>query len=245
MSLKFTDADWELDAYVVVFASILLEWRINKRWWHNVRSTSQLQQMTQVFSGKCCFVFICSLIWKLCYWVDCWDHFCKIYCLSSNNFYCKIGPIQGFLVAFMEKYFLIPFRLCLALWLFRKKLDLSKRNMIDMKNMKKPRVKRVSYLGGHKLCLFRSKQVFVYNTRVVLEDQDEQMECYQLIEDRIGEPVEKLYYCVPGMPLSTGIRWIEDDVDYAFWLDTGEENGEIAVYADNSGMTLDECKVKP
>ncbi|KAL4560686.1 hypothetical protein LXL04_032839 [Taraxacum kok-saghyz] len=65
-------------------------------------------------------------------------------------------------------------------------------------------------------------------------------ECYQLIEDRTGEPVEKLYYCVPGMPLSTGIRWIEDDVDYAFWLDTGEENGEIAVYADNSGMTLDE-----
>ncbi|KAL4563823.1 hypothetical protein LXL04_027871 [Taraxacum kok-saghyz] len=59
-------------------------------------------------------------------------------------------------------------------------------------------------------------------------------ECYQLIEDRIGEPVEKLYYCVPGMPLSTGIRFIEDD------LDTGEENGEIAVYADNSGMTLDE-----
>ena len=65
-------------------------------------------------------------------------------------------------------------------------------------------------------------------------------QCYQLIEDRTGEPVEKLYYCVPGMPLSTGIRWIEDDVDYAFFLDTGEENGEIAVYADNSGMALDE-----
>ncbi|KAL4581649.1 hypothetical protein LXL04_006175 [Taraxacum kok-saghyz] len=78
--------------------------------------------------------------------------------------------------------------------------------------------------------------VFVYNTGVVLEDQEERM----LIEDRTVEPVEKLYYCVPGMPLSTGIGWIEDDVDYAFWLDTGEENGEIAVYADNSGMTLDE-----
>ncbi|KAL4559625.1 hypothetical protein LXL04_031768 [Taraxacum kok-saghyz] len=65
-------------------------------------------------------------------------------------------------------------------------------------------------------------------------------ECYQLIEDRTDEPVEKLYYCVPGMPLSTGIRWIDYDVDYAFWLDTGEENGEIAVYADNSGMALDE-----
>ncbi|KAL4573447.1 hypothetical protein LXL04_020255 [Taraxacum kok-saghyz] len=80
---------------------------------YNVRSTSQLQQMTQV---------------------DCWDHFCKIYCLSSNNFYCKIGPIQGFLVAFMEKYFFNPFQIMFGFvgqfWVFTKTVKILSRFVV-------------------------------------------------------------------------------------------------------------------
>ena len=71
-------------------------------------STSQQQQLYPVTSGKCWFVFICIIIWKLCYQIACSDHFWKKNCLYPNNFYCKIRPNQksAWVFEFLEFFLL-------------------------------------------------------------------------------------------------------------------------------------------
>ncbi|KAL4577023.1 hypothetical protein LXL04_013124 [Taraxacum kok-saghyz] len=62
------------------------------------------------------------------------------------------------------------------------------------------------------------------------------------LERFIGETFEKLYYSQRNRPFKTGIRYIEDDVDYAMFLDTGFEAPEvpISIYLDHSGDGLAE-----
>ena len=62
------------------------------------------------------------------------------------------------------------------------------------------------------------------------------------LERFTGETFEKLYYSQRNRPFKTGIRYIEDDVDYAMFLDTGFEAPEdpISIYLDHSGDGLAE-----
>lgn len=57
-----------------------------------------------------------------------------------------------------------------------------------------------------------------------------------------GQDFEKVYYRHRGRPLSTGIRWLENDLDYAFFLDTAYEEPDelISVYLDHSGDGLED-----
>ncbi|KAL4571327.1 hypothetical protein LXL04_018085 [Taraxacum kok-saghyz] len=66
--------------------------------------------------------------------------------------------------------------------------------------------------------------------------------CMTFLERFTGEPFEKLFYCLRNRPLSTGIRFIEDDVDYAHFLDTAYEEPEnpISIYLDHSGDGLED-----
>ncbi|KAL4562553.1 hypothetical protein LXL04_034760 [Taraxacum kok-saghyz] len=61
--------------------------------------------------------------------------------------------------------------------------------------------------------------------------------CVAYLDRFIGEPIENLFYAERNLPIELGIRWIEDDADYAFFLDTAyEEPGEpISLYIDHSG----------
>ncbi|KAL4570237.1 hypothetical protein LXL04_025888 [Taraxacum kok-saghyz] len=61
--------------------------------------------------------------------------------------------------------------------------------------------------------------------------------CVEYLDRFIGEPIEKLFYAERHMPLELGVRWIEDDADYAFFLDTGYEEPDlpISMYIDHSG----------
>lgn len=66
-------------------------------------------------------------------------------------------------------------------------------------------------------------------------------ECCKFIERTTGVTVVKLYYCIPKKPLSIGIRFIEDDIDYAHFLDTAieeDENLEISLYVDHIGDAI-------
>ncbi|KAL4576609.1 hypothetical protein LXL04_012705 [Taraxacum kok-saghyz] len=51
--------------------------------------------------------------------------------------------------------------------------------------------------------------------------------CVEYLDRFIGEPIEKLFYAERHMPLELGVRWIEDDADYAFFLDTGYEEPDL------------------
>ncbi|KAL4590516.1 hypothetical protein LXL04_003448 [Taraxacum kok-saghyz] len=57
-----------------------------------------------------------------------------------------------------------------------------------------------------------------------------------------GEDFEKVFYCLRNRPLSRGLRFIEDEVDYAHFIDTAYENPDlpISIYLDHSGDGLDE-----
>ena len=61
--------------------------------------------------------------------------------------------------------------------------------------------------------------------------------CVEYLDRFIGEPIEKLFYAERHMPLELGVRWIEDDADYALFLDTGYEEPDlpISMYIDHSG----------
>ena len=72
----------------------ILEGRINKRRWSDAWAKSQQQIMTRLFSGMSWFDFICNIIWKVCHQIAYWDFFYNNYCLSFNNFYCKLSPFQ-------------------------------------------------------------------------------------------------------------------------------------------------------
>ncbi|KAL4586919.1 hypothetical protein LXL04_011567 [Taraxacum kok-saghyz] len=62
------------------------------------------------------------------------------------------------------------------------------------------------------------------------------------LERFTGETFEKLYYSQRNRPFKTGIRYIEDDVDYAMFLDTGFEAPEVPIfiYLHHSGDGLAE-----
>ncbi|KAL4591455.1 hypothetical protein LXL04_004421 [Taraxacum kok-saghyz] len=64
----------------------------------------------------------------------------------------------------------------------------------------------------------------------------------EYLERFIGETVEKPFYAQHNRPLEVGIRWIEDDVDYAFFLYTTFEELEepISLYIAHSGDGLAE-----
>jgi hypothetical protein len=61
--------------------------------------------------------------------------------------------------------------------------------------------------------------------------------CAEYLDRFIGEPIAKLFYAERHMPLELGLRWIEDDADYAFFLDTAYEEPDepISLYIDHSG----------
>ncbi|CAH1449158.1 unnamed protein product [Lactuca virosa] len=63
---------------------------------------------------------------------------------------------------------------------------------------------------------------------------------FPFLDRAIGEEFQNLYYCLPNIPLSRGIRHIVDDLDFAPFIDTGYEYGEISVYVDHNGNGLDE-----
>ncbi|CAH1419176.1 unnamed protein product [Lactuca virosa] len=56
----------------------------------------------------------------------------------------------------------------------------------------------------------------------------------------IGEEFQNVYYCLPNIPLSRGIRPIVDDLDFAQFIDSRYENGEISVYVDHNRNGLEE-----
>ncbi|KAL4581477.1 hypothetical protein LXL04_017693 [Taraxacum kok-saghyz] len=66
--------------------------------------------------------------------------------------------------------------------------------------------------------------------------------CVAYLERFLGEPCEKLYYAERNKPLDIGIRWIEDDANYAFFLDTAYEEPDvpISMYIDHGGDALDD-----
>ena len=66
--------------------------------------------------------------------------------------------------------------------------------------------------------------------------------CVAYLERFLGEPCEKLYYAERNKPLDIGIRWVEDDVDYALFLDTAYEEPDvpISMYIDHGGDALDD-----
>ncbi|CAH1431641.1 unnamed protein product [Lactuca virosa] len=65
-------------------------------------------------------------------------------------------------------------------------------------------------------------------------------ECFAFLERAIREEFENLYYCIPNNPLSGWIHPIVDDLDYAQFIDTGYEYGEISIYVDCNGNGLEE-----
>lgn len=68
--------------------------------------------------------------------------------------------------------------------------------------------------------------------------------CGSWLERFTGSPCEGLFYCIPNKPLSTGIRPIENDLDYAQFLDEAteayESNMVISLYMDHTGSGLEE-----
>ncbi|CAI9280430.1 unnamed protein product [Lactuca saligna] len=56
----------------------------------------------------------------------------------------------------------------------------------------------------------------------------------------IGEEFQNVYYCLPNIPLSRGIRPIVDDLDFTQFIDSGYEYGEILVYVDHNVNGLEE-----
>ncbi|KAL4590360.1 hypothetical protein LXL04_003289 [Taraxacum kok-saghyz] len=65
---------------------------------------------------------------------------------------------------------------------------------------------------------------------------------FEYLEMCIGEPIEKYFYAQHNIPLEVGIRWIEDDTDYMFFLNTvfEEPHEPISLYNYHSGDGLDE-----
>ncbi|KAL4581907.1 hypothetical protein LXL04_006441 [Taraxacum kok-saghyz] len=57
-----------------------------------------------------------------------------------------------------------------------------------------------------------------------------------------GEVFEKVFYCQRNRPLSRGLRFKEDEKDYAHFIDTAYKDPDfpIAIYLDHSGDGLDE-----
>ncbi|CAI9302927.1 unnamed protein product [Lactuca saligna] len=51
---------------------------------------------------------------------------------------------------------------------------------------------------------------------------------------------QNVYYCLPNIPLSRGIRPIVDDLDFVQFIDSGYEYGGILVYVDHNGNGLEE-----
>ncbi|KAL4578922.1 hypothetical protein LXL04_015054 [Taraxacum kok-saghyz] len=62
------------------------------------------------------------------------------------------------------------------------------------------------------------------------------------LERYTGETFEKLYYSQRNQPFKSGIRYIEDDVDYVFFLDTTLEEPQVPIstFLDHSGDGLAE-----
>ena len=94
--------------------------------------------------------------------------------------------------------------------------------------------------------------VFVTNPRAyvgdrqVVTDQDfagmDLDEFATFLERFVGTGFQKIFYCQRDRPLSTGIRFIEDDLDYAHWLDEAYEEPErpISIYLDHDGDGLND-----
>ena len=64
----------------------------------------------------------------------------------------------------------------------------------------------------------------------------------EYLEMCIGEPIEKYFYAQHNIPLKVGIRWIEDDADDTFFLNTicEEPHEPISLYNYHSGNGLAE-----
>ena len=62
------------------------------------------------------------------------------------------------------------------------------------------------------------------------------------LEGFVHRGFEKIFYCLRDRPLSTGIRFIEDEADYAHFLDEAYEEPErpISVYLDHDGDGLND-----
>ncbi|CAI9280257.1 unnamed protein product [Lactuca saligna] len=63
---------------------------------------------------------------------------------------------------------------------------------------------------------------------------------FSFLDRVIREYFQNVYYCLPNIPLSRGIRPIVDDLDFAQFIDTRYEYGEISVYADHIRNGLEE-----
>ncbi|CAH1431087.1 unnamed protein product [Lactuca virosa] len=63
---------------------------------------------------------------------------------------------------------------------------------------------------------------------------------FDFIHRATGEEFQNIYYCLPNIPLSRGIRPIVDDLDFAQFIDNGYEYGEISFDVDHNGNGLEE-----
>ncbi|CAI9283141.1 unnamed protein product [Lactuca saligna] len=64
-------------------------------------------------------------------------------------------------------------------------------------------------------------------------------ECFGFLERADGQEFQNLYYYIPNIPLSKGIRFIVDELDYTQFIDIRYDNRKISLYVDHDGNGLE------
>lgn len=69
-------------------------------------------------------------------------------------------------------------------------------------------------------------------------------ECVTFIELFTGEVVKKRFHCIPILPLSIGIHFIETDLDYVKFIDIDYKYIKISIYVDHISDGLEGAEME-